>query len=146
MSAIRLQASRGYFFFDLGVDLRPVGTNFGTLGINFRPLGVVLGSGVRFFLHLEVLLRLLGVDCWSLGVDWRVDFRYLLVGCGVSESILGLIGVHSEAIDPQTLVIDSLRLRIDSQSAIFLDKIEKSHVFRMKGRQKYVILIKKQNT
>ena len=63
---------------------------------------------------LEVLLRLLGVDCWSLGVDWRVDFRYLLVGCGVSESILGLIGVHSEAIDPQTLVIDSLRLRIDS--------------------------------
>ena len=36
------------------------------------------------------------------------------MGCGVWEFILGLIGVHSEAIYPQTLVIDSLRLRIDS--------------------------------
>ena len=36
------------------------------------------------------------------------------MGCRVWESILGLIGVHCEAIDPQTLVIDSLRRRICS--------------------------------
>ena len=46
----------------------------------------------------------------------RVDFRYLLVDCGVWELILGLIGVHSEAIDPQTLVIDSHRREIISQN------------------------------
>ena len=33
----------------LGVDLRPLGTNFGLLGVNFRRLGVVLRSEVRFF-------------------------------------------------------------------------------------------------
>ena len=58
----------------------------------------------------------------------RVEFRYLLVGCGVWELILGLIGVHSEAIDPQTLVIDSLRLRIDSH---------RHKIFRQNGEIAY---------
>ena len=60
--------------------------------------------------------------------------------------ILGL----SEAIHPQTPVIDYLRQKIDfltpTDTQDFESKLEKSHVFRMKGRQKYVILIKKQNT
>ena len=60
--------------------------------------------------------------------------------------ILGLSG----AIHTQTTVMDYLRQKIDSLTPTdtqdFESKLEKSHVFRMKGRQHGVILIKKQTT
>ena len=60
--------------------------------------------------------------------------------------ILGLSG----KIHTQTTVMDYLRQKIDSLTPTdtqdFESKLEKSHVFRMKGRQHGVILIKKQTT
>ena len=60
--------------------------------------------------------------------------------------ILGLSG----AFHSQMPVMEHLRQKSDSLTPTdtqdFEKKLEKSHVFRMKGRQHGVILIKKQNT
>ena len=120
------------------------------LGIFGSNLGLLeLFRCPRFgFLPLEFRFECLSANFWYL----TVDFRYLLVGFGVWETILGPIWANHEHYDsqrqktPQSLLIDSFIPKADSKRREILRQYLWNPSFRLKGQQNRVILVEKHNT